>query len=280
VPPRTTVSPQKTPADDSLSTGHAAEQSLSDELSLSPAGQLEKAALPPGSTSEESTREELTLQHDDSPEGSSSAQEPIPEQNNPLEGPSPAPEDLEDSHDRESTREVPDLRDLVADKDRQIGFLHVELDQRIKNYHELDYQHREEKIRADELSGQYLQAQQQLEAQQLKIDELNERLGHEMSKAGDLTGKLENNMRLLLHIHQELDKSLHAQQPDNSLPAQNELTSYEGATPAEENKEDNSESLPLPKQSHEPGRDQFLSLTENTKIVGWIESEDAGIKLP
>jgi hypothetical protein len=220
-PPRPTILPQKTPADmqqnsppdDSLSTGPAAQQNLSDELSLSPAGLLEKATLPPGSTSEDSARE------------------------NP--------------------REVADLRDLVADKDRQIGFLHVELDQRIKNYHELDYQHQEEKTRAEELAGQYLQAQQKLEAQQLKIDELNERLGHEMSKAGDLTGKLENNMRLLLHIHQELDKSLHVQQPDNSLPV-----------------------LPSPQQSHEPRQDQSLSLTENTKIVGWIESEETGINKP
>jgi|SRR5882757_9458933 len=117
---------------------------------------------------------------------------------------------LQDSHTEETS-----IPDLVAEKERQIGFLHVELDQRIKNYHELEYQNREDKARAEELSGQYLQAQQRLEAQQLKIDELNELLDNEMRKVGDLTSKLEGNMRLLLHIHQELDSSLH---PENELP--------------------------------------------------------------
>jgi len=108
-----------------------------------------------------------------------------------------------------SAYEETSMPDLVAEKDRQIGFLHVELDQRIKNYYELEYQNREDKAHAEELSGQYLQAQQRLEAQQLKIDELNELLENEIRKVGDLTGKLECNMRLLLHIHQELDSSLH-----------------------------------------------------------------------
>ncbi len=164
----------------------------------------------------------------------------------------------------------PSIPDLVFEKERQIGFLHVELDQRIKNYYELEYQNREDKARAEELAVQaeelavqYLQAQQLLEAQQGKINELNERLGHEMSKVADLTGKLENNMRLLLHIHQELDKSLHVQQPCGSSPAQNEQPPY-------------SPSFPPAKQSHEPGRDQLPPLTENTRIAGWIESEEAG----
>ena len=174
--------------------------------------------------------------------------------------------------------EQPSTTDLVFEKERQIGFLHVELDQRIKNYHELEYQNREDKARAAELAAQYSQAQQLLEAQQLKIDELNALLGHEMSKVVDLTGKLESNMRLLLHIHQELDKSLHIQQSDKSLPAENEGPLYEGAmSEVEEQEAENRESLSSANQSHESDRDQLVPLTENTKIVGWIESEEAEI---
>jgi hypothetical protein len=161
---------------------------------------------------------------------------------------------------QETVPEQPSTPDPVAEKERQIGFLHVELDQRIKNYHELEYQNREDKARAEELAGQYLQSQQLLEVQQLKIDELNARLGQEMSKVADLTGKLENNMRLLLHIHQELDSSLH---PDNKLATAEALT-------PDENKDD----WELGKEENQPGQDQLLPLPEDTKIVGWVECEE------
>ena len=113
----------------------------------------------------------------------------------------------------------------------------------------MEYQNREDKARAEELAGQYLQSQQLLEVQQLKIDELNALLGQEMSKVADLTGKLENNMRLLLHIHQELDRSLNA---GNSLPDSVELS-----------------------QEEEP-EDHPLPLPEDTRIVAWIECGETG----
>lgn len=221
---------------------------------------------------------ELSLQSNDSQGEDFLHPELVLRQNDSPSEYSPAGENTQDSPAPTNTAEETALRDLVAEKDRQIGFLHVELDQRIKNYHELDYQHREHKVRAEELAAQYLQAQQLLETQQLKLDELNGLLGHEMSKVGDLTGKLENNMRLLLHIHQELDQSLHARQPDDLLPAQTEGQSYEGTMEeAEKNEEGNRESLPSDKQSRETGRDPFPPLTDNTKIVGWIESEEAEV---
>jgi len=119
--------------------------------------------------------------------------------------------------------------ELIAEKDKQIGFLQVQLAQRIKNYHHLEYQRREENSQMAELRGQYQEAQQSMEAQQQllrdsrqslnehqqsleesrsTIEQLNERLQREAQKVKELSGKLETNSRLFMHIYKELDQSL------------------------------------------------------------------------
>jgi|GEM_PF-798832 hypothetical protein len=53
------------------------------------------------------------------------------------------------------------------------------------------------------------QQQEQLDARQLIIDELEEQLRIERLKVEELVATLQNNSQLLLNIHQELDKSVH-----------------------------------------------------------------------
>lgn len=102
----------------------------------------------------------------------------------------------------------PGVRGMPDEKDRQIGFLQSQLDQRIKNYHQLEQLAREERVRAEEATAKYLQARQDLQELQATLEVLNERISQATAKVADLRDKLENNTRLLLHIHQELDRSL------------------------------------------------------------------------
>ncbi|HWK05952.1 MAG TPA: hypothetical protein VNS58_20065 [Puia sp.] len=67
------------------------------------------------------------------------------------------------------------------EKDQQIGLLQLELEERIKNYHEL-----------------------------------KELLSREKDKTADLTAKLECNIRLLRRIHQEMDRSLNPEESGQS----------------------------------------------------------------
>ena len=97
----------------------------------------------------------------------------------------------------------------TEEKERQIEFLQLELEQRIRDYHQLQHQYQEEQGRTAELSEQYAQTQELVKARQFEIEELNTRLLQQQHKLTDLTYKLECNTQLLLRIHQELDSTLH-----------------------------------------------------------------------
>lgn len=60
------------------------------------------------------------------------------------------------------------------------------------------------------------------------IEALKEELAQAKEKIADLSGKLENNMSLLMNIHKELDRSINAEQPqprELPLPATPEAAS-------------------------------------------------------
>ena len=95
------------------------------------------------------------------------------------------------------------------EKERQIELLQLELEQRIRDYHQMQHQYQEEQVRTAELSEQHAQTQELVKARQFEIEELNTRLLQQQHKLTDLTYKLECNTQLLLRIHQELDSTLH-----------------------------------------------------------------------
>jgi len=53
----------------------------------------------------------------------------------------------------------------------------------------------------------------QLDQRAATIEGLKEELAQAKEKIAELSGKLENNMSLLMNIHKELDKSINAEQP-------------------------------------------------------------------
>jgi chromosome segregation ATPase len=95
--------------------------------------------------------------------------------------------------------------DRLAEKNLQIGFLQSQLDQRIKSYHELEYQWRENISRLEELQGQHAQALQLLDERQTAISRFQEQLQQGARRSEALTGRLESGNRLLLKIRQEID---------------------------------------------------------------------------
>ena len=107
-----------------------------------------------------------------------------------------------------SDAEKASVQDIVEEKNRQIRFLQDELDQRIKNYHQLEYQGRDNKSRLEELERRYAAAQESLEERQRTIDEMDGWLVIERNKVEELVAKLQNNSLLLMNIYKELDKSL------------------------------------------------------------------------
>jgi hypothetical protein len=124
-----------------------------------------------------------------------------------------------------SIREISDvekdsIRDIVEEKDRQIQFLQGQLEQRIKNYHQLEYQGRDNKAHLEELEKQYAEARQALEERQRIIDDKNGSLAEmegvlliERNKVEELVAKLQHNSLLLMNIYKELDKSLNIERP-------------------------------------------------------------------
>ncbi|HEY4334826.1 MAG TPA: hypothetical protein VGM89_02990, partial [Puia sp.] len=102
---------------------------------------------------------------------------------------------------------------IVKEKNRQIHLLLDELDQRIKNYHQMDYHGRENRSRIGELERQLTDVQQTLEERQRRIGELEGQLSSESGRAEELVGKLQSNSLLLMNIYKELDKSLHMEKP-------------------------------------------------------------------
>ncbi|HEY4062051.1 MAG TPA: hypothetical protein VGM30_09135 [Puia sp.] len=133
------------------------------------------------------------------------------------------------------------IGEIVKEKNRQIRFLQSQLDQRIKNYHQLEYEGRDHRSRLTELETQLAAAQQTLQATQGALDAAHQTLdenqrtiedaqrtiedrqrtigemdGHlliERNKVEDLVAKLQNNSLLLMNIYKELDKSLHLDKP-------------------------------------------------------------------
>lgn len=126
----------------------------------------------------------------------------------------------QENSQQEQENEEASLHHQVEEKNRLINLLQLELEERIKNFHQLEYQGQEDKARAEELNEQYVKTEELLAARQLKIEELNQQLTREKDKAADLAAKLECNIRLLRHIHQEMDRSLNAEEsgPGQSPP--------------------------------------------------------------
>lgn len=110
------------------------------------------------------------------------------------------------------------MREIVKEKNRQIHLLLDELDQRIKNYHQLEYQGRDNRSRLEELERQLTAAQQTLEERQGRIGELEGQLLLERDKVEEMVGKLQNNSLLLMNIYKELDRSLNAGTPASPTP--------------------------------------------------------------
>jgi len=110
------------------------------------------------------------------------------------------------------------MREIVKEKNRQIHLLLDELDQRIKNYHQLEYQGRDNRSRIEELERQLTAAQQTLEEQKGRIGELEGLLLLERDKVEEMVGKLQDNSLLLLNIYKELDRSLNAGNPASPTP--------------------------------------------------------------
>ncbi|MHA4807616.1 hypothetical protein ACX0G9_05900 [Flavitalea flava] len=133
---------------------------------------------------------------------------------------------------RERISELASVQDLIAEKDIQIDFLQNQLEQRIKNYHLVEYQGREDKSRIGELLAQLNGLQEEITGLQRERDiikiqvndlkeqtaktgqlmtsvqELQDLLESEKDKTRDLTLKLQNNSGLLMNIYNELDRSL------------------------------------------------------------------------
>jgi hypothetical protein len=119
------------------------------------------------------------------------------------------------------------IRDIVEEKNRQIDFLQHQLEQRIKNYHQLEYQGRDYRARLEELEKQAESTPQALEERQRiideqkriideqngRLDEIEGSLQTERNKVEELVGKLQANSLLLMNIYKELDKSLNVEHP-------------------------------------------------------------------
>jgi len=82
---------------------------------------------------------------------------------------------------------------IAEEQDLRIEGLQLELEQRIRDYHQLQYQYRDEQTQASQLSEQYAQAQELVRTRQFEIEELNTRLLQQQHKLTDLTFKLECN---------------------------------------------------------------------------------------
>ncbi len=111
-------------------------------------------------------------------------------------------------------------RDIMEEKNRQITFLQEQLEQRIKNYHQLEYQGRNDRQRVEELERQYAEVKNTLEERERRIVEIDGWLVIERSKVEDLVTKLQNNSLLLMNIYKELDKSMHIENPAGN-PSEN-----------------------------------------------------------
>ena len=101
------------------------------------------------------------------------------------------------------------------------------MEQRIKNYHQLEYQGRDDRARLSELERQLVAAQHSLVAAQHsleekqrsgdekdgRLDEMEGCLRVEKEKVEDLVAKLQHNSLLLMNIYKELDKTLNLERP-------------------------------------------------------------------
>ena len=110
------------------------------------------------------------------------------------------------------------IREIVKEKNRQIHLLLDELDQRIKNYHQLEFQGRDNRSRLEDLERQLTEARQTFEERQVRIGELEGQLLLERDKVAEMVVKLQNNSVLLLNIYKELDRSLNAGNPASPTP--------------------------------------------------------------
>jgi len=112
------------------------------------------------------------------------------------------------------------VRDIIEEKNRQIHFLQNQLEQRIKSYHQLEYQGRDDRGRLEETEKKYTAAQEALEEKQRsgeekdgRLDEMEGCLRIEREKVEELVAKLQHNSLLLMNIYKELDKSLNLERP-------------------------------------------------------------------
>jgi hypothetical protein len=98
--------------------------------------------------------------------------------------------------------------DLLEEKNQQIAFLQQQLDQRIKNYYQVEHDSRENKSRTLELEELQLRTRHLLEEKQVYIDQLEGQLVSERRKIEDLVTKLQVSSQQLLTIYEELDRSM------------------------------------------------------------------------
>jgi len=113
-----------------------------------------------------------------------------------------------DEHLPLSDIEKASLPDLLEEKNRQILFLQQQLDQRIKNFHQAEFEGRENRTRAMELEELQRRDRHLLEGKQAYIDQLECQLVSERRKIEELVMKLQASSQQLLAIYEELDRSV------------------------------------------------------------------------
>ena len=109
--------------------------------------------------------------------------------------------------------------DLLEEKNRQIAFLQQQLDQRIKSYHQVEIDGRENKSRVLELEEMQLRTRHLLEEKQAYIDQLEGQLVSERRKIEDLVAKLQVSSQQLLTIYEVLDRSVKPADESLSSPS-------------------------------------------------------------
>ena len=104
--------------------------------------------------------------------------------------------------------EMASYPDLLEEKNRQIAFLQQQLDQRIKNFHQAEFEVRENRNRTLELEELQRRDLHLLEEKQAYIDLLEGQLVFERRKIEELVIKLQASSQQLLAIYEELDRSV------------------------------------------------------------------------
>ncbi|WP_188929018.1 hypothetical protein [Puia dinghuensis] len=98
--------------------------------------------------------------------------------------------------------------DMLEEKNQHIAFLQQQLDNRIKIFHQLELDGRENKNRLLQLEEIQLRTGHLLQEKQAYIDQLEGQLVAERRKIDELVNKLQASSQQLLAIYQELDRSM------------------------------------------------------------------------